>query len=131
MIEFEVHSDSRGELIVVEKCIPFEIKRVFYIRNVPGGKTRGCHAQRTGHQVIIPIDGAFSVQVTDGIEDETYRLANPNRGLYIEPMEWHSLFSFMPGAICLVLASDVYDESDYIRDYDEFLRQTAERHLYG
>lgn len=123
IIEFEVHSDHRGELIVIEKCIPFEIKRVFYIRNIPGDETRGYHAQRTGHQVIVPIDGTFNVRVTDGIEDKTHRLASPNQGLYIKPMEWHSLFSFIPGAICLVLASDVYDESDYIRDYNEFLKE--------
>ena len=122
MIEFTTHSDPRGELTVIEKCIPFEIKRVFYIRNVPIYETRGCHALRTCHQVLIPVVGTLTVWITDGVDDEIYRLSDPRRGLYIKPMEWCVLSKWVPGTTCLVLASHNYDEADYINDFNEFLK---------
>lgn len=123
IIEFETHSDSRGELIVVEKCIPFEIKRVFYMRDVPSDETRGNHALKTCHQVLIPIVGTFSVQVVERNVpgDKIYRLSNPACGLYLEPMIWLQLHRSIPGSICLVLASELYDADDYIHNFLEFL----------
>lgn len=123
IIEFKIHSDPRGELIVVEKCIPFEIGRVFYIRNVPGHETRGCHALKTCHQVLIPIVGTLTAWITDGVDDKIYKLSDPGRGLYLKPMEWCVLSKWIPGTICLVLASHNYDESDYINNYTEFLEK--------
>lgn len=122
IIKFETHSDDRGELTVIEKCIPFDIKRLFYPKKVPPGEQRGGHAHRLGHQVIIAIEGTFKVQVTkSGSDLATYSLSDPSVGLYIPPLIWIDLFDFSPGAICLVLASNTYDEADHIRDFSEFL----------
>ena len=114
--------DHRGDLSVVEavKDIPFEVKRVFWNYNVPEGKSRGAHAHKRLRQLLIALNGSFTVKVDDGTEQRSFILDSPYMGLLVEPGEWSSEDYFSPGAICLVLCDDLYDEADYIRDYDEY-----------
>lgn len=116
--------DHRGILSVVEemKEIPFLIKRAYWAYDVPGDASRGGHAHIEQQQVIIAITGSFSVTTDDGSVKQTFLLDNPSQGLYISGGIWNTLDNFSPGAVCMVLASDPYDENDYIRDYDEFLK---------
>ena len=102
--------------------VPFCIKRVFYTYDIPGGEARGAHAHKECHQFLIAASGAFEVLLDDGINKRTVLLNRPFRGLHIPPGIWASEQGFSSGAICLVLASEKYDESDYIRDYDEFIK---------
>ena len=120
-------SDKRGDLWWVEggNTIPFEIKRVFYIANVPPHESRGGHAHRTCHQFIIPIHGQFQMRVDDGSRNENLLLQSSWRGVHIKPMVWCELTDFMEGTACLVLASEHYDENDYIRDYSIFLKEVG------
>lgn len=122
-IDIPNFGDYRGDLAVVEamKEIPFEVKRVFWSYNVPDGKSRGAHAHKELRQFIIAVNGTFTVNVDDGKEQRGFLLDSPRVGLLVEPGEWSSEDYFSEGAVCLVLCSDSYDESDYIRDYDEFL----------
>lgn len=122
-IDIPNFGDHRGDLAVVEamKEIPFEVKRVFWSYNVPDGKSRGAHAHKELRQFIIAVNGTFTVNVDDGKEQRGFMLDSPRVGLLVEPGEWSSEDYFSEGAVCLVLCSDSYDESDYIRDYDEFL----------
>ena len=101
--------------------IPFGIKRVYYLYDVPGGETRGGHAHRMLHQLIVAARGSFDVTIDDGTTKKTVTLNRPNFGLYIIPGIWRDLHNFSSGAVLLVLASDNYDEKDYIREYDDFL----------
>jgi len=101
--------------------IPFGIKRVYYLYDVPGGETRGGHAHKTLHQLIVAASGSFDVTIDDGTTKKTITLNRPNFGLYIIPGIWRDLHNFSSGAVLLVLASDNYDEKDYIREYDDFL----------
>jgi hypothetical protein len=103
---------------------PFEIKRVFFIYDIPSGEDRGAHAHKECHQLLIAITGSFEVEVFDGIESTRFFLNQPNIGLNIPPGIWASEINFSGGGICLVLASHEYDESDYIRDYQEYLTYT-------
>ena len=113
--------DPRGNLSVIEKdIIPFEIKRVYYLYDVPGGEVRGGHAHKELHQLIIAANGSFDVVLDDGKEKRTVTLNRPYQGLKIVPGIWRELVNFSSGSNCLVLASHKYDESDYIRDYEEF-----------
>ncbi len=114
--------DPRGSLTFVEsgKHIPFEIKRVFYIYDVPTAESRGAHAHRKLHQFLVCISGSFDVALDDGKNKRTVHLNRPWLGLHVPPMIWASEVNFDPGSICLVFASDHYDESDYIRDYETF-----------
>ena len=102
--------------------VPFQIKRVFYLYDVPGGESRGAHAHRECHQLLIAGSGSFEVLVDDGLENHTYFLNRPHYGLHIPPGIWASEINFSSGAICLVLASHGYDAGDYIRDYQEYLK---------
>lgn len=119
-------ADPRGNLTFVEgtRHIPFEIKRVYYLYDVPGGGERGGHAHRSLHQFIIAMSGSFDVVLDDGWNKERFHLNRSYYGLYICPMVWRELDNFSSGSVCMVLASDFYDESDYYRDYEEF-RQIA------
>lgn len=101
--------------------IPFDIKRVFYLYDVPGGESRGAHAHKQCHQFLIAASGSFEVLLNDGQVERVVQLNKPNIGLHIPPMIWASEINFSSGAICLVLASEQYEEEDYIRNYDEFL----------
>lgn len=117
-------SDYRGDLTVAELNdeLPFEVKRVFWNHNVPEGKSRGAHAHKKLQQLLVAVHGSFVVNVDDGTEQYSVVLDNPREGLLVEAGEWSSEDYFSPGAVCLVLCSDHYDESDYIRDYDEFIK---------
>ena len=102
--------------------VPFQIKRVFYLYDVPGGESRGAHAHIECHQLLIAGSGSFEVLVDDGLENHTYFLNRPHYGLHIPPGIWASEINFSSGAICLVLASHGYDAGDYIRNYQEYLK---------
>ena len=118
------HSDRKGNITVVEnkEDIPFEVRRTYYLYDVPGGESRGGHAHRELSQLIIAASGSFTVTLDDGKVKRTFVLNRPYQGLYIVPGIWLTLDDFSPGAVCLVLASHGYDEADYIRDYDEFIK---------
>lgn len=117
-------ADPRGNLSFVEgmRHIPFNIKRIFYLYDVPGGETRAGHANINLEQVIIAMSGSFDVILDDGYARKKFTLNRSYFGLYIPGMIWRELENFSSGAVCTVLASDYYDENDYYRHYDEFLR---------
>ena len=124
MIELDKHhSDRKGNLTVVEnlKTVPFDVKRAYYLYDVPGGESRGGHAHTELSQLIIAASGSFTVTLDDGNVKRTFHLNRPYQGLYIVPGIWRTLDDFSSGSVCLVLASNGYDEGDYIRDYDKFL----------
>tara|TARA_R100001132_G_C3268603_1_gene90930 strand:+ start:1483 stop:1893 length:411 start_codon:yes stop_codon:yes gene_type:complete len=114
--------DGRGNLSVIEKAIiPFEIKRVYYLYDVPSDSSRGGHAHIKLQQFLIALSGSFDVVLDDGREKQTITLNRPNKGLYIPNGIWRELDNFSAGAVCLSLVSDVYKEEDYIREYNQFL----------
>lgn len=117
------HSDRKGNLSVVEdkEIIPFDVKRVYYLYDVPGGESRGGHAHKNLWQLIVAASGSFSVTLDDGSIKRTFVLNRPNIGLLVVPGIWRTLDDFSSGSVCLVLASEKYDESDYIRDYEAFV----------
>ncbi len=121
--------DSRGDLTVIEGSshVPFDIKRIYYLYGVPPGQVRGAHAHKNLRQVIIAISGSFDVVLDDGYARKRFHLNKPYLGLYVCPMMWREIESFSPGAVCAVLASDPYDEEDYYRDYNAFLRAVKGR----
>lgn len=118
------HSDRKGDICVVEnnKSIPFQVKRVYYLYDVPGGESRGAHAHRELFQLVVAASGSFRVTLDDGTEKKSFYLNRPYKGLLIKPGIWRDLDDFSSGSVCLVCASETYDESDYIRDYDDFLK---------
>lgn len=131
MIELDRHhSDRRGNLTVVENSnpstgsgrgtLPFDVKRVYYLYDVPGGESRGAHAHKELSQLIIAVSGSFTVTLDDGKCKRSFFLNRPYQGLYVKPGMWRTLEDFSSGAVCMVLASDVYKASDYIRTYEEF-----------
>jgi len=115
--------DPRGSLTFVEseKHIPFAIKRVYYLYDVPGGAERGGHAHKALHQLIIAMSGSFDIHLDDGSEKKTMHMNRSYYGLYVCPMIWREIDNFSSGAVCMVLASQYYDEQDYFRDYDQFI----------
>lgn len=124
MIELDKHhSDRKGNITVVENynTVPFEIRRIYYLYDVPGGESRGGHAHKELRQLIIAASGSFTVTLDDGNVKRTFLLNRPYQGLYIVPGIWRTLDDFSSGAVCLVLASHGYDEKDYIRDYTDFI----------
>lgn len=124
MVELDRHhSDRNGNLTVVENgvTLPFDVKRVYYIYDVPGGENRGAHAHRELEQLIIAASGSFTVTLDDGMNKRSFFLNRPYYGLYVKPGMWRDLVDFSSGAVCMVLASDVYNQEDYIRDYNEFV----------
>jgi len=126
LIELPKITDPRGNISFVEggQHIPFDIKRVYYLYDVPGGSDRGSHAHKNLHQFIIAMSGSFDVELDDGKEKKRYHLNRSYYGLYVCPMMWRYLDNFSSGAVCMVLASAYYDEADYIRDYTDFLTMT-------
>jgi len=118
----KIHNPA-GNITIVEgeRNIPFNICRIYYLYDIPGGESRGGHAHKVLHQLIVAASGSFEVLLDDGINKKIVRLNRPNYGLLIVPGIWRELFEFSSGAICMVLASHKYDEADYIRDYDSFL----------
>lgn len=123
IIEFPKISNTLGNLTFIEgqQHIPFEIKRVYYLYDVPGGAIRGGHAHKRLQQVIISMSGSFDVTLDDGQHNQKYHLNRSYYGLYLCPMIWREIDNFSSGSVCLVLASHCYDESDYYRDYQAFL----------
>lgn len=116
-------AEPRGNLTFVEgnNHIPFDIKRVYYLYDVPGGAERGGHGHKALHQLIIAMSGSFDVVLDDGYEQRRFHLNRSYQGLYICPMIWRKLDNFSSGSVCMVLASNKYDEDDYYRDYNEYL----------
>lgn len=116
-------SDPRGNLTFIEgkNHVPFDIQRVYYLYDVPGGAERGGHAHKNLHQLIIAMSGSFDVVLDDGCEKKRYHLNRSYQGLYVCPMIWRELDNFSSGSVCMVLASNKYDEDDYYRNYSEFI----------
>jgi hypothetical protein len=124
LIDLPRIKDPRGNLTFVEagRHIPFDIRRVYYLYDVPGGSKRGGHAHKTLHQFIIAMSGSYDIHLDDGHSKKTIHMNRSYYGLYICPMIWRVMDNFSSGAVCMVLASDYYDESDYYRRYDRFIR---------
>lgn len=118
------HSDRKGNLTVVENglTLPFNVKRIYYLFDVPGGECRGAHAHKELEQLIIAASGSFTVTLDDGQCKRSFFLNRPYQGLYVKPGLWRDIVDFSSGAVVMVLASDVYKEEDYIRDYNEFVK---------
>lgn len=123
------HGDSRGQLIAIEEYdeIPFKIKRVYYIYDTNSDVTRGCHAHRTLKQLLVCVSGNCKIRLDDGKESQIVLLDKPNEGILICDTIWREMFDFSKDAVLLVLASDIYDEKDYIRDYQEFLKYVTDK----
>ena len=122
--EFEEHGDDRGILIALEenKNVPFNIRRCYYMYNTQPGVRRGFHAHKSLEQILVCVSGSCKILLDDGQSKETVLLDRPNKGLYIAHNIWREMFDFSDNAVLMVLASKLYDESDYIRSYDEFLQ---------
>ena len=130
MVELDKHhSDREGNLTVVENSLtlPFDVKRVYYLYDIPGGEGRGAHAHRELEQLIVAASGSFTVTLDDGKCKRSFFLNRPYQGLYVKPGLWRDLVDFSSGSVAMVLASEVYQKEDYIRDYGEFLKFREEK----
>jgi hypothetical protein len=130
IIQLPKIADRRGNLTFVEggRHIPFDIKRVYYLYDVPGGAERGGHAHKELEQLIIAMSGSFDVVLNDGHKEERFHLNRSYVGLYVPRMVWRRLDNFSSGSVCMVLASNQYEESDYYRGYDEYLQALTKVH---
>ncbi len=128
ILELPKISDPRGNLTFIEaqRHVPFDIKRVFYLYDVPGGADRAGHALRNCHQFLIAMSGSFDVIVYDSKQNERIHLNRSYYGLHLPPMIWREMDNFSSGSVCLVLASEPYDEKDYFREYSEYIRFVGE-----
>ena len=128
ILDIPIAHDQRGNLSVVEggELIPFDIKRLYYLYDVPGGATRGGHAHRNLRQLIIAASGSFDVILDNGVSRRKFSLNRSYKGLYIPVMTWREIENFSSGAVCMVLASEHFDEADYIYEYDAFLKEVKE-----
>jgi len=124
MIELDKRHQEKGNLTVVENfyTVPFDVQRVYYLYDVPGGETRGGHAHKELHQLIVAASGSFDVILDDGNIKRRFSLNRPYQGLLVVPGIWRELDNFSSGSVCFVLASLKYDENDYIREYDKYLQ---------
>jgi hypothetical protein len=124
IVELPKISDPRGNLTFIEgrRHVPFDFQRMYYLYDVPGGAERGGHAHKALHQLIIAMSGSFDVLLDDGREKRQFHLNRSYYGLYVCPLIWRELNNFSSGSVCVVLASNTYDEADYYRDYSEFLQ---------
>lgn len=122
-------TDPRGNLTVAEQQsdVPFDVKRVYWVYDVPGGESRGGHAHRHCREMIVAVSGSFDVTLDDGSVKQTYHLNHPWQGLLVDTGIWRTLDDFSSGAVCLVLASELFEEDDYIRDYEQFLKETLNK----
>ena len=128
-IELPKIADPRGNLTFIEsgRHIPFEIKRIFYLYDVPGGAWRAGHALKTCHQFVIAASGSFDIILDDGMQRQRYHLNRSYYGLYLPPLIWREIDNFSSGSVCLVLASEYYSEEGYLRNYDEFIAAVKNR----
>ncbi len=128
IIELPKISDPRGNLTFIEnnKRIPFEIQRVFYLYDVPSSVERGSHAHKETQQFLVAISGSFDVVLDDGYEKKIFHLNRSHYGLYIYPLTWCDIVNFSSGAVCMALTSTFYDESDYYRNYEDFIKAIKE-----
>ena len=124
LIDLPKIADARGNLTFIEseRHVPFVIKRVYYLYDVPGGAERGGHAHKNLHQLIVAMSGSLDVMLDDGYQKKRVHLNRSYYGLYVCPMIWREIDNFSSGSVCLSLASELYDESDYYRNYDDFAR---------
>ena len=131
LVDLSKISDPRGNLTFIEgnRHVPFDIKRVYYLYDVPGGEMRAGHAHHQPQQLIIGISGSFDLVLDNGYERRTITCNRPFRGVLMKSLVWRELNNFSSGAVCLVLASMPYEESDYIRDYQDFLKTVEQRRL--
>ena len=122
ILEIDKHHNALGNISVIENAttVPFDVKRVYYLYDVPGGESRAGHAHKELQQLIIAASGSFDITLDDGELKRTFTLNRPYQGLLIVPGIWREIDNFSSGSVCLVLASKCYDEADYIRDYKEF-----------
>jgi dTDP-4-dehydrorhamnose 3,5-epimerase-like enzyme len=129
IIELPRINDPRGNLTFIEggHHVEFEIKRVYYLYDVPGGSERGGHAHKALHQLIIAMSGSFDVVLNDGVQQKRIQLNRSYNGLYVPPMIWRELDNFSSGSVCMVLASNLYTEDDYYRDFAEYMRHRWSR----
>ena len=125
LIDLPKVEDQRGNLTFIEgsRHVPFDIKRIYYLYDVPGGSSRGGHAHRELHQFLIAMSGSFDVILDAGRGKQRFHLNRSYYGLYVPPMVWRELDNFSSGSVALALASNFFDESEYIRDYDRFLHE--------
>lgn len=123
VIDLPKIQDARGNLTFLEgqRHMPFDIRRVYYLYDVPGGAERGAHAHKDLRQLIISVSGSFDVGLDDGVRRQIFHLNRPYQGLYVCPMIWRDLQNFSSGSVCLVLASNAYSEDDYFRNYEAYL----------
>ena len=128
LYQFPPHGDDRGQLIAIEemKDLPFDIKRVYYIYDTLPGVRRGFHAHKCLQQILICVSGSCKIHLDDGTDTAEVTLDKPYEGLYISNNMWREMYDFTPGAVLLVLASENYDEADYIRNYDDFIKMVRE-----
>ncbi|MBQ7516467.1 MAG: WxcM-like domain-containing protein [Schwartzia sp.] len=127
---FQPHGDERGMLVALEEFndIPFRVKRVYYMYDTKAGVVRGNHAHKSLEQILVCIHGKCKIRLDNGREKKVVNLEKPYEGLYVANNMWREMFDFSPDAVLLVLASEPYDEKDYIRDYDEFLKIAGQDH---
>lgn len=130
LIDLPKITDPRGNLTFVEsdRHIPFSIRRVYYLYDVPGGAERGAHGHKELQQLIIAMSGSFDIHLDDGFGKKTIHMNRSYYGLYVSPMMWREIDNFSSGAVCMVLASEYYDEKDYYRDYDQFIKDAKKAH---
>lgn len=130
IIELKKIVDPRGNLTVAQsdEDMPFDIQRVYWVYDVPAGEYRGGHAHKQCKELLVALSGSFHVTLDDGERRETYLLNHPYQGLLIDTGIWRTLDDFSSGAVCLVLASQLFEESDYIREYDEYKGYVADKH---
>lgn len=129
IIDLPMIKNPKGNLTFIEagRHIPFSIRRVYYLYDIPGGEERGGHAHKALHQLIIAMSGSFDIRLDDGRAKKTVHMNRSYYGLYVCPMIWREIDNFSSGAVCMALASELYDEADYYRDYDQFIRDVRKR----
>lgn len=129
LYRFLPHGDDRGQLIAIEeqKDLPFDIKRVYYIYDTLPGVRRGFHAHRNLEQILVCVSGSCKIHLDDGHDTAEVTLDEPTTGLYISNDTWREMYDFVPGTVLLVLASEYYDESDYLRDYNDFMAMISKK----